>query len=425
MTFVYKRHSAYSVTEGSDLVGVGAHGLSRRAILRGGLAMAAGVMAPASMDARARQGHGPGLVHPGGEGPERITSLLSLIPREFRRQGPYWEYDDYARQFASLGIDHDSGGPDAPESLVDDAIGSMALQYLAPIMSAGREDFVRAMGFNPLGMHQMLITARSAMERVTLYRGDIDPDALVAAWTGFGYEPRESASGIPLWTINPEGENVLDMSATWLWSGQLYNVAIIDDVVAFTSTLSMLEDVLDLVTNGGETILDDPLCGALAGSLPDTTVSSIVLPAAAMQDPRETSGEEFVEDAAGHLARVRDEVGPMPELQGMAFAVNEGTIAPDADLPTDNPREDAGLGMIRMAASSPEDAAQANLVVTRRFEELDSPIFEVPYSQVFRPLPGEVSGNIASLDFRLLDRPYGWATLVKRSDILPFVVDGA
>lgn len=355
-----------------------------------------------------------------------LTDLLAMIPLDVisfpESSGFQWEFADLARQFASLGLHHTSAGPDFENEPFVHALYSLALTS-SVFQAVLKEEFLEAIGFQPLGMNQTL-TAGLAPNQVTLFRGDFDPDVLIAAWTASGYQQVTSLNGSTVWTIGTEGEFEVTNPVQQSVLSAMNNLAIVDDVLVCSPQLALMNEVLTLVVDGGKSALDDPDTGPIIPTLPEDMVSAAAVRADAFQDA-EMPLQSEVEST---LASIRSGVGDMPPITGLITAVGEGATALDSDWSPDGTpvaatRPDSGKAYFRLGTDSPEDAALAVKVVERRWAELRTLRTQEFYDEILRPTNMYVEGSVAAFDFVQVRSPNVWLQIVVSRDLLPLLPD--
>ena len=179
-----------------------------------------------------------------GAGPEGLVSLLAFVPDHMLsgESEIHWYYADLAQQFASLNLHHDANGlawddePWVPATLTLSAASAV-------FRFARVEDILEIIGFQPLGVNQTLLVGEPP-NQLTLFRGDFSRPVLEAAWEANGYEEKTSESGVAVWTIGEEGEFDISHPVQAFVFAAFNNVALVDDVLVYASTMAMLEDAL-------------------------------------------------------------------------------------------------------------------------------------------------------------------------------------
>ena len=401
-------------------------GFSRRDLVRGGTALALSAAGYAPPRARARQGHSPLKPEAPTNGVPNLRSLLELVPGDYIDRvgdnGVPWQYADFDRQFASLGLHHDIDGLDFENEPYQ--YGTYSLAPASSVFNfALVEDLVTAIGFQPFGMDQNLYVGAPGRQ-LSMFRGGFDPDKVVAAWTKAGYETHDTASGIPAWTIGREGEFVPDHPIQGKVLSELNNVAIVDDVLIYAPYMELLEMALSFIGGGGASMADDGVYGPLIESLPETTVSAMaVTPEQLLPDPVIATREQ-IDAFESQLAEADDRLGPMPPIRGLVAGVNEGATLVDFEWGPDGtsvePRENAGTCFFRLGTGSEDDAVQAADVAAGRWESLDSLVVKVPYLDLAEVISHGADGNVAALDLVQLRSPRLWHELLVMRDTLPF-----
>jgi hypothetical protein len=356
-----------------------------------------------------------------------LQALLDLVPlaavATTNDTGTPWSYVNLAAQFDALGMQHGPAGPDFENEPVANA--TFAFGASNSVFSFVMvEELIAAIGFQPLGMNQVLY-AGAPGSQIELFRGNFDAGALVDAWTAAGYQPVETASGIPAWSSGPDGEFSPDHPVQRYLVGSMNNLAIVDDVLIATSRMPILESVLSFHQDGGESLMADPATGSLVATLPETVASAIALqPTALASTPFDLEEGALQED---ELAAIAAEFGPMPPIQGVIAAVNAGAMLIDSDwgpngTPVATPRPDAGTAEFRLQLGTAEEAEQARVVFTERWQRLNSLVSgALPYAEIMELSQSSTVDDIVELSFRLLRSPNSWIQMIMTRDVLPFV----
>ena len=392
--------------------------LSRRhAIALGGLALAAPFTAVA-----AQTGHNPvpaeaspvDLPTPQATGPEGLIQLLSFVPARMLIDDDAfgavpWMYGDLEQQFTSLGLPWSASGAD-PE----DEGWVAALLPLALASSTFRfgldEELVAAIGFSPLGVRQTL-QAGSPPNRLTLFRGEFDVMRLLQAWTTSGYEAGESATGVNTWTIGPDHELNLEHPVQSRVMAELNNLALVDGVIVAAESMEMLEEALATFAAGEGSAALDPDFGLSLASLPDTTVSAMAVRWGSEGPPR-----------------LDDGTVPMPSYTALILGAEAGAVEAgfgtngDDGTPVAPPDSSEGVGtaVARLVMQSGADAETALTVVEERWSTLSTLSSGQPFSELMEISELDVEGNIAKVDFTMLQSPTVWNSLVFNRDTAPF-----
>jgi hypothetical protein len=183
---------------------------------------------------------------------------------------------------------------------------------------------------------------------------------------------------------------------------------------------------VEFIRSDGTSLLDEPGTGALVASLPNTIASAIAFQPAVLALPLVDVDDETLQVA--ERAAIQAEVGPMPPLQGAIAAVEAGAYLIESDWSELGTREetvrpDAGTVCLRLATSSPEDAAQALTVIEQRWEKLNSLMLQVPYAEIMEIIEGSTNGDVVELTFRQLRQPQAWRQMVQSRDLLPLAPD--
>jgi hypothetical protein len=377
------------------------------------------------------QGHMPREATPqAGGGPEPLLALLRCVPESMldaaESAGIAWYYADIAQQFAAMNLAHTANGPaweDEPWLPATMTLATASSAYT----NAFNEDFIGAIGFQPLGVDQTLL-AGAPPTQVTLFRGGLDRARLEAAWQQTGYVETAVSDGVTVWSIGEEGEFEIDHPVQRVVFAAFNNLAVLNEgVLACAPTKALLEEVIAVSQTGEGSILDDPVTAAALDTLPATTVSAMgagpLLGGAILSPSLDAAAQEALFET---LAESDAEVGPMPISMGVVIGVTAGAVAIDEDLddaPYDAPDFSAGegLALVRLVMRSPGDAEQAVSVVDYRWNTMNSLYTEEPYSELMEIVSTSAEGNVAAIDFAQVRSPTVWRNLLITRDVLPFV----
>ncbi len=352
--------------------------------------------------------------------PAKITDLLAAVPADMpgQEEGPNigWTYADVEQQLANMGF--------TPEEAVADPLQVIGSEDFASIAWASGifhystdEEFVAAIGFNPF-MARQVLGAFTFHDSIIVLRGDWNVDTLTAAWESAGYTPYTTASGVPAWTIGPNGE--IDPTHPIQSKGfqSLNNVAILDGgILAYAGYSTTIEMVIQTQSGEMASAIDDSWLQPLFSAVSDETISGIgfTQPGSTLYDLGEIAANPNLtpDDRASiedQLRASREAVGPMPEYRGAIFTV-EGD-------PTGE-----GAIIVQMRAFSGEDAEQVARVVEWRWENLTSQRYQRTFDSIMPLVGATVDGDIVTLRFDPQSAPGMWLELLQGGDLLVFAVD--
>lgn len=381
--------------------------------------------ATAQAEATPAQGHSPiSLPKPTAVGPEGLTALLACVPATMidREDGSslHWYYSDIAQQFDVLDLQHDERGPaidDEPwvPATLALALGSGAYRYVLV------EEFIDAIGFQPLGMNQTLLVG-DPPSQLTLFRGDLDPDLLSAVWEVSGYSEESTSSGMAYWTIGTDGEFEFDHPIQRVVFAAFNNLAILgDETLVCAPTSALLEDAIATFQSGESSAALDPVLGLSLSTLPGTTVSAMALTPGPVEGPLNLDPE--IQEAINETIEESDAaVGAMPPIDGMIVGVLAGAAPADfyeEQGITPDPEVGQGIAVARLVMVSAADAEQALAVAEHRWNSMNSVVTNDPYTEIMEIVSTSVDGNIAEIDFRQLRSPNTWLNMVVQRDLLP------
>jgi hypothetical protein len=362
------------------------------------------------------RGHHPfPASEPGVAGPQGLVDLLAWVPQRLieasAESGVHWYYADLAGQLDSLGIAHDadaSGMDDANwlPAFTPLAVGSSAFQF------ARVEEFIDAIGFQPLGIDQTLLVG-APPEQLTLFRATFDASRLESAWEGAGYTRESAADGQSFWTIDTEGEFDIDHPVQRVVFSAFNNLALAGpDLLLCAPTRALLEEALAAADGGAAAAIAEPYFQAALATLPATTVSAVSFSPAGIGFSVGTT-EDMAGEYSDLIVQSDAEVGPLPRYSGLVTALGAGAMASEDG-------GDAGGAMIRMVTSSPADAEQVLAAVEYRWTEGASIRTGQPYTDLMEITNLAVEGNVAAIDFRQVRSPAVWRDMFIARDTLPF-----
>lgn len=396
-------------------------GLTRRLLVLG----AAGMATTASLDRGvAAQGTpAAGAAVPPPDALERLTAMLRMVPIG-AMGGPdpdQWLFSwvDLETHFDALGV-RDWRAPDV--SITEITMPITSTDSL--IQFALDEDAEQTFGFSALDASQILV-AGNPPDAVTYYAG-LPVDRLPAAWEAAGYQRMSGEYG-EYWTAGQEGEVDLTTTISRVGVGNLNNVAILGgDVVVFTRTARLLQQVQGLLVDGGESGVDDAELAEALGTIPDDTVNLFAVPGVQLSVDSITpeGGQITGQDL---LAASDDAVGPMPPVLLALFGLTAGARAVSFDATGDGTPAPQGSPdarfVVRLLMESPEDATTAAEVVAWRAENLDSPVAGYGYGELMtlETDPADAAiGNVAALDFSAVSNIAFWYRMLYMLDLWPF-----
>jgi len=354
---------------------------------------------------------------------EESTPLLDLLsvlpaPLAIAEDGvlPGWAYADIDQRFEDLGLTDEALADDPALPLASNAYGPLA--HTTPLFDyAADEEFVAAIGFNPLEVDQVLVTGR-APDVLTLLRGNWDEETLTAAWEAAGYTEIVTETGHTIWSLDPDGWVDPQHPIQRRMFQQMNNVAILDGgILAYAGYSTTIEMVIQTQSGEMASAIDDSWLQPLFSAVSDETISGIgfTQPGSTLYDLGEIAANPnltpddltAIED---QLRASREAVGPMPEYRGAIFTV-EGD-------PTGE-----GAIIVQMRAFSGEDAEQVARVVEWRWENLTSQRYQRTFDSIMPLVGATVDGDIVTLRFDPQGDPGMWLELLQGGDLLVFAVD--
>jgi len=348
-------------------------------------------------------------------GPDGPTRLLAYVPRglieKSAESGVHWYYADIAQQFKALGVPHS-----AVDGEADDAGWIAALTPLATASSAFQyarvEEFIDAIGFQPLGVDQTLFVG-APPEQLTIFRADFDASRLESAWEASGYVRESASGGQESWTIGPDGGFKIDNPIQRVVFAAFNNIVRVeDDLLLCAPTQYLLEEAL-AAKELGKAASSDPFFVSALSTLPATTVSAMSVSPSGIGFSASTT-PEMEGEFDGLIERSDAEVGAMPRYEGLVTALGAGAVATEGD-------GGAGEAMVRIVTSSPADAEQVLAVVEFRWTEGTSLRTSQPYTDLMAITGMSVDGNVAKIDFEQLRSPAVWRDMIFSRDALPFI----
>jgi hypothetical protein len=372
-------------------------------------------------------------------GPERIASLLQLIPATYgdvvAQQPLFCYYADVQRQLEATGVEPYQPGSDSlPEGFID-ATGVLALAAQAYNYGLVPE-FVETFGFSPLQAEESMLIGAPPHD-LTIFRGGLDLEALTTAWQASGYARETVASGAEVWTAGKEGELDLTTLVSKYGLGALNNAAIIgDDTVVFGRYFTDIEAVVNQVADPQASLVDHAGLEATIATLGEDTVSIVATTGAfldvwsmVLPEQRELI-EEWFDDSD-------EATGLFPDVNVAAFGITAGAIGPaftetgqgtpDASPVSSSPATegDGGVVQVRLDVGSEEAAGTAVAAVDYRWNGWQSAVTGDPYTDLMTIVTAEpLGGGVAAIDFRPVVSNRVWLDMVLRRDLLPFAWRG-
>lgn len=405
--------------------------ITRRRLVTGSLGVFAGVTASRVVLAQSDDSATPGTADRAAGGPERMYSLLSLVPERLGVQasanGVVFYYADLLRQLESLEIE--SFDPEANElpvgfngALIVLATASVAYQYgLEP-------EFVSTFGFSALQAEESLSIGTPPND-LTIFRGGLPIEDLPDIWQASGYALETTASGAEVWTAGREGEVELTSSVSKYGIGALNNVAIIGDTVVFGRFFTDVESVVAHVESGGASVADGSGLADVLATMAEDTVSAVAvtgdfLNLQSLTLPDQVLGmEPMFEESAEQAGDF-----PVPEIAVFSItagakaadfvATGEGTPAPEPEV--DPAETDGGVVQVRLLCDSNEAAATAVAAIEYRWNTWDSLRISAPFTELMTVITAEPIDLVAAVDFREVSRSGVWIDLVLSRDLTPF-----
>jgi hypothetical protein len=406
---------------------------TRRRLLTGSIGVFAGVAAARGVLAQDDPATPEGVLIPEG-GPERLHSLLQMIPASFGPQaeeaGVTFYYADIRRQLESTGVPaYDPATGEMPEGYVDAttvlAIAAQAFQYGA------EPAFVDTFGFSPLQAEESLSIGAPPND-LTIFRGGLPIDELPAIWEASGYARETGSSGTEIWTAGREGELDLTTSISQYGLGGLNNVAIFGDTLVFSRYFDDIDTVAAHVAEPSDSIVDHLHLNELIATLSEDTVSAVAMTGAFLElhslmlPEQAAQAQELFDESAA-------ETGEFPEVRSAIFAITAGAVGPsfvptgegtpDASPVTTAEETDGGMVEVRLLVDSEEEAATAVAAVEYRWNTWSSAMSAEPFTELMTVVtaePDPVVPTVAAIDFRSVASNRVWIDLVLQRDLMAF-----
>ena len=367
-------------------------------------------------------------------GPERIHSLLAMIPESFGVQsaveGVVFYYADLKRQLESVGVSpYEPGSDSVPAgytgALIVLATASIGFQYgLEP-------EFVSTFGFSALQAEESL-SVGSPPNDLTIFRGGLPIADLPSVWEASGYARETTDTGVDIWTAGREGDVDLTSNVSRYGVGALNNVAIFDDTVVFGRFFTDVELVAKQVAEPGPSVVDGAGLTDLLSTLAEETVSAIAVTGSFL-NLNSLLLPEQLEETSALIEESDANIGAFPEPESAIFAITGGTTGPDfvatgegtpAASPVGESTEtDGGVVQVRLQLTSEDDAATAVAAVEYRWNALSSARMGAPFTELMTIItaePDPIVGTVAAIDFREVQRAGTWIDIVLSRDLVPF-----
>lgn len=350
--------------------------------------------------------------------------MLSLVPvevvTEAEESGQYFDWIDYRQQFAAVGVD-DPYGESVPIA-----------SYVTPLAS-GDPLFMHAMnpeveellGFRLFDVHQVL-SAGTPPEMYTAYRGGVEFDAITDLWESSGFSLVTGDHG-EYWSRAEDASVDLNDPLSRIVMARWNNLAIVDGTTLVTaSTAPMLERVLELVAEGGESAAQGEMIIPLIDAMPAETVNVMAFPGglfsrAGVMPPNVTP--EVMEMLEQRFAESDDAVGSMPPVLSAFGGVTAGVIAA---TPAEEGAPDMGdvTAFLSFLTSSEDDAIQAANVAFWRIDNMESLVTRAPYTElldVTNTVDDATVGPVMTVELGPESAVRGmWHRLFFTRDLVPF-----
>jgi hypothetical protein len=404
---------------------------TRRRLLTGSIGVFAGVAAGRGV--LAQDDATPEDVAIPEGGPERIHSLLQMIPAEFgppaEEAGVTFYYADVRRQLESVGYPLFEPGAEetVPYITVTNVLALAAQAY----QFSNNPEFVETFGFSALQAEESMLIGAPPND-LTIFRGGLPVEDLPAIWEASGYARETGASGTDIWTAGKEGELDLTTNISQFGLGGLNNVAIFGDTLVFSRYFDAIEAVAAHVAAPADSIVDHLGLADLLATLAEDTVSVVAITG----DFLELHSMMLPEQAAqveGLIEESAEEAGEFPEIQGAIFAITAGAVAsgfvptgegtPDASPVGSVEESDGGIVEVRLLVDSEEEAATAVAAVEYRWNAWNSAISAEPFTELMTIVtaePDPAVSNVAAIDFRSVKHNQVWLNLVLQRDLMAF-----
>lgn len=348
-----------------------------------------------------------------------LLELLSVLPAPLTVDNGdlrSWSFADIEQRFEDLGLTY--------EQLAEDPALPLGMNAYAPMAHttflfdfADDQEFVEAIGFNPLTVQQVLV-AGAVPDTLTLLRGDWDENSLITAWEAAGYTEYVTVEGVTIWTLDANGMIDPEHPIQSRMFQQMNNVAILDGgILAYAGTPHTVELVLQTQAGEMASALDDPWMQTLIEAVPMDTVSSLgfTQPGSAIYDLGKVAtnpnlrpeDRDWIEEP---LRASREAVGPMPEYRGVVFSV-EGDPA------------EGGEVVIRLRAFSDEEAEQIVRVLEWRWQNFMSPQYQRTFDSIMPLTEATTEGDLVTLRFDSQDAPQMWLQVIQGDGLHVFAVD--
>ena len=414
--------------------------ITRRHLLSGAAGVFAGVAASRPLLAQeATPAGGPTDLPQGG--PERLASLLRMIPAAFVEtaslNGVLFYYADVQGQLEATGVAAFQPGDTSLPPGFADATGVLAMA--APAYQYGlQEEFAQTFGFSPLQAGESFITGTPPHD-LTIFRGGFDTSVLPGVWEASGFTREDTAGGTGIWTAGKEGELDISSNIGRYGLGGLNNVTIVgDDTIVFGRYFSDVEAVVGQVANPSTSIIEQAKLAEMLPTLDETTVSAVAMTGAFLNAWSLAVPEQYAAlDAL--FAESAQETGPFPEVEAAMFAITGGALGPGFSLTaegtpeaspaieTDLAGDDGGIIQVRLDVGSAEAAETAVAAVEYRWNTWNTQFGNEAFADLMTIVmaePDPVSPSVAAIDFRAVSSNRVWVDMVLRRDVLPFAWAG-
>ena len=323
---------------------------------------------------------------PAEGGTSGLNEMLARVPADV----PEW--DDPSGLFvayADLAAQLDAVGVEPPASVEDEGFRSWSRAtlglWLPSIPGLWFEEFRKDFGFDLLQAEQTLEIGPS-VSNLTLYRGQFDEAAVLAALEEAGYRP----GGVGDRRVLSLGDEIRFQGPGSYATGTMNYMTILEDgTLAFAAQRSIIEATIAVDTRDAPSIAEDDGVAALLAHAPSDLVTALLVPGTMlMADP--LAG--FFEGGPGAtpdidaMATEQAVTAEMPRVSlallgetagGPLLPSGEGTPAP---LPEGVPR---AQGVIVLLMPGPAAAQEAVPVIEERLATGATASEQQPFAEIF------------------------------------------
>ncbi len=326
-----------------------------------------------------------GTPQPAG-GTSGLEEMLAHVPAELPElddpEGLYIAYADIAAQLDAVGVD-------PPASFEDEGFREWSRatvgMWLPSIPSLWFQEFRADYGFDLLQAEQTLEISQPPFN-LSLYRGDFDEAAVLAALEEIGYRP----GGVDDRRVLSLGDEISFEGPGRYTLGAMSYMTILDDgTLAFAAQRSTIEAIIAVENGEVPSMVEDDSVAALLSNAPSDLVTAVLAPGTMLMADPLTGFLRTALEATPDLDAMATEqavTAQMPQVYlallgetagGPLMPIGEGTPEP---LPDDVP---TARGVVVLLMQGPAAAEEAVPVIEERLATGATASDQQPFAELF------------------------------------------